>query len=173
MNPSESTPTVPTVARPRRSWIPWVLAVIAIVLAGFRTQFQVIVVNGDSMVPTLHSGDLLVVSTRAYRETAPNRGDLVIVRHHGELMVKRVVGLPGEVVDTRDGRVFVNDRALPENGYDTLPGLLEIRPGRVIDDSYAVLGDNRSLPAAVLVHAVVPKSGIVGKVIGSFRLWPQ
>lgn len=172
MNPSESTLAVPT-ARPRRSWIPWALAVIAIVLAGFRAQFRVIIVKGDSMVPTLHSGDLLVVSTRAYSETDPTRGDLVIVRHQRELMVKRVVGLPGEIVDTRNGHVFIDDRPLPENGYDTLPGLLEIRPGRVIDDSYAVLGDNRSLPAAVLVHAVVPKSGIVGKVIGSFRIWPR
>ncbi len=172
MNPSESTPTVPT-ARPRRSWIPWALAVIAIVLAGFRTQFRVIIVKGDSMVPTLHSGDILLVSTRAYNEAAPNRGDLVIVRHRHELMVKRVVGLPGEVVDTRNGRVFIDDRPLPEKSYNTLPGWLEIRPGRVIDDSYAVLGDNRSLPAAVLVHAVVPRSGVVGKVVASFRLWPK
>lgn len=173
MNPSESTPAVPTARRPRRSWIPWALTVLAIVLAGFRTQFRVIIVKGESMAPTLGSGDLLVVSTRAYAEAAPNRGDLVIVRYHGELMVKRVVGLPGEIVDTRNGQVYVDDRPLPEQGYDTLPGWLEIRPGRVIDDSYAVLGDNRSLPAAVLVHAVVPRSGIVGKVVGSFRVWPR
>jgi len=173
VSPSESTPALPTATRPRRSWIPWALAIIALILAGLRTQFRLIVVKGDSMVPTLHSGDLLVVSTRAYVEATPERGDLVIVRHQGELMVKRVVGLPGEVVDTRNGHVFVDDRPLAEKGYDTLPGRLEIRPGRVIDDSYAVLGDNRSLPPAVLVHAVVPKSGIVGRVIGSLRLWPR
>lgn len=156
----------------RRSRIPWILGLIALVLAGFRTQYRVIVVKGDSMAPTLHSGELLFVSTRAYSGATPGRGDLVIVRFRGELIVKRVVGLPGEVVGTRNGRVFVDGHPLAENSYETLRGWLEIRPGRVIDDSYAVLGDNRSLPPGVMVHAVVPKDGIVGKVVGSFRFWP-
>lgn len=170
--PGIASPGADTPPRRARSRIPWILALITLLFAGLRTQFRVIVVKGDSMAPTLRSGELLMVSTRAYKESAPLRGDLVIVRFRGELIVKRVVGLPGEMVNARNGRVYVNDQLLAESSYRTLPGMLEIRPGRLIEGSYAVLGDNRSLPAAVLVHAVVPKEQIIGKVVGSLRLWP-
>lgn len=173
MNDPQSSADASAPARPRRSWIPWALAIVAIVLAGFRTQYRVIIVKGDSMAPTLRSGELLMVSTRTNPDDTPKRGDLVIVRFRGELIVKRVVGLPGELVGTRNGRVFVDDHPLAEDGYQTLPGWLEIRPGRLLDDSFAVLGDNRSLPASVQVHAVVPRREIVGKVVGSLRVWPS
>ena len=99
---------------PRRSWFSvrtW-LAVIgpALIIIGlmFRSTYRLTLVSGDSMLPTLRSGDLLLVNKRAYEQLEPNRDDIVVARYAGGLIVKRVVGLPGEELEVRGGRVFVN-----------------------------------------------------------------
>jgi len=166
-----SSPSSPGTRRPNRSRILWLLTGVALLTFGLRTKFRLVLVKGQSMAPSLASGELLVVSTRAYRKAPPARGDVVVARYHGELIVKRVVGLPGETVDARKGHVHVDGRPLSET-YPLAGGWLDIRAGFLIDGSYALLGDNRSLPPSVLVHAVVPEERFVGKVVGSFHLWP-
>ncbi len=139
--------TVSTVAgrRPARRRLA-VAAGIAL-LAGVgvaRTRFEPILVAGQSMEPTLHSGDLLLLDRRAFAATPPARNDLVIVRHRGGRIVKRIVGLPGERIEVRKSRLFVNDQPTrAEHGI--LPGYLDIGRGQLLSGRYAVLGDNRSL----------------------------
>ncbi len=163
--------SAPEVRRPNRSRFLWFLMAFALLTFGLRTQFRLVLVKGQSMAPTLASGELLLVSTRAYLKAPPARGDVVVARYQGELIVKRVVGLPGETVDARHGHVHVDGRPLLES-YPLAGGWLDIRAGFLIDGSYALLGDNRSLPSTVLVHAVVPEDRFVGKVVGSLHLWP-
>ena len=141
---------------------------LLLLLALARTQFRLVLVQGRSMEPTLTHGTVLLVHTRAFDNSPPARGDVVVAQFRDEFIIKRVVGLPGETIDTRNGRVHVDGRPLPEDTYTVSPGNLEIRNGRLIDGSFALLGDNRSLPATVLVHAVVPRDQIIGKVVGSF-----
>ncbi len=165
------TPSDTEAPRPWRSRILWFLVALALVTFGLRTQFRLVLVKGQSMAPNLASGELLLVSTRAYRTASPARGDVVVARYQGELIVKRVVGLPGETVDARHGHVHVDGRPLLES-YPLADGWLDIRAGLLIDGSDALLGDNRSLPPSVLVHAVVPENRLVGKVVASLQLWP-
>jgi signal peptidase I len=68
------------------------------------------------MLPTLQSGDLLVIDKTAYRHSEPERGDIVVARYRDEFIVKRIIALPGEKVEMIKGRVYVNDTPLVENG---------------------------------------------------------
>jgi signal peptidase I len=131
-----------------------------------RTQYFISLVNGDSMQPGLPSGDLLIVHRTAYRNAPPQRGDIVVVRARTGLMVKRVVGLPGENVELRAGGLYINDQIMVEP-YPVAPGWLSLGEGRLLEDRYAILGDNRSIAQSLSIHAVVSADHIVGKVVRS------
>jgi signal peptidase I len=141
-----------------------VLALLGI-LAGVRTRFQCFLVVGDSMEPTLRAGDVLIVDRAAYRGATPVRDDIVVVRYRGEPMVKRVVGLPGEEVEVRASRLYIDGRTVP-TGHGILTGYLDIGRGHLASDRYAVLGDNRSMSPEETVHAVVGTEAMTGRVIG-------
>jgi signal peptidase I len=136
-----------------------------------QTHFRFALVIGESMCPAYHTGDLLLVDKSAYREEEPRRGDIVLARHGDEMIVKRVVGLPGEEVALRQGHLYVNGSPVSEH-HPIQPGRLEISPGIMFAGKFALLGDNRALPIALLVHAVVSKEELVGKVVGSYRSKP-
>ncbi len=136
-----------------------------------RAHFALCLTKGESMFPSLRSGDLVLVDKLAYRATQPERGDIVVARVRNELLVKRVVGLPGEEVELRQGQLYVNQHSLAEE-YAVEPGWLSLRKGRLLENKYALLGDNRSVSSAMSVHAVASKEQIIGKVIHSVRLWP-
>lgn len=142
-------------------------------LIGLRLHFQLVLVSGSSMQPTLQDGDLLILDRQAYRDGAtPRRGDVVVVRRSHEYLVKRIVGLPGETVEVSSGMVLVNGiRQTP--GHPVLAGSLDIGRGRLASERFAVLGDNRSLPLSEVVHAVVSPEQIVGRVIRVARLGSQ
>jgi signal peptidase I len=158
---SESSPQ-PSARRKRL--LALAVAVIC-VLASVRAQYRLGVTAGKSMLPTLCSGDLLIIDKTAYRQTEPKRGDIVVARYHDEFIVKRIVALPGEEVEVRNGRVYVNDTPLAEIGQ-VIDGDLDISPGRLLPGKFAVLGDNR----AVSLHAIIPKAQIVGRVDGHIAL---
>ena len=146
---------------------------IALILIGliFRSSYQLTVVSGDSMLPTLRSGDLLVVNKRAYQRLEPNREDIVVARYAGGLIVKRVVGLPGEQLEVKQGRVFVNGARVPEH-YAISPGYLFVGGGKMFRGDYATLGDNRAIPPATAVHPIVTKADILGKVVFVIKARP-
>lgn len=141
-------------------------------LAVLRFRFMLAVVQGESMLPTLAPDDLLVIDTRAYVRSAPQRGDLVIARWGDELLVKRIVGLPGEMVELRAGRVWINDRPLQET-HPLLEGNLRLGKGRLRPNHYALLGDNRTVSDLLPLHAVVPRERILGKVVAVIPLRPR
>src|SRR5438105_9940160 len=117
----------------------------------------VMFVKGSSMTPLLHPGQLLVLNRGAYRtpdQAGPERGDVVIFRRRAtgddEYLVKRVIGLPGDLVLVETGRVFVNGTPLDEPyvlASDDYTYPLYGGPVRVPDGEYFVLGDNRPVSA--------------------------
>jgi signal peptidase I len=137
-----------------------------------QSQFRLVLVVGDSMRPTLSHGDLLLADKRAYRDRQPERGDLVVVWHHREMIVKRIVGLPGEVVEVIGGDLFVNHRLLIER-EGPKGNRLNIGRGQLAQDRFAVLGDNRGLLEGQTVHAIVSKDDIVGVVVATTPTWPS
>ncbi|MCC7376460.1 MAG: signal peptidase I [Verrucomicrobiales bacterium] len=151
----------------RRAGLAMGLAVVTGVV-WFHFVFGWVIVIGDSMRPTYRSGDLLFVRRSAYRESDPQRGDIVVAKFRSDWIVKRIVALPGESVAVRDGVIEIDGQPMPES-YQIQPGTLSIRRGDLSSERWAVLGDNRSLADSSLFYAVVPRGSIMGKVVTSLR----
>lgn len=126
-------------------------------------HYQPTWVVGQSMTPTLQSGDFLIVDKDAYADTTPKRGDIILCRLDNDLIIKRVVGLPGEVLRVQRGTLYVNGRKIDESYPDK--GELCIKEGRLFHGRYAILGDNRDVPASIATFGIVKKDDIIGKVI--------
>ena len=146
----------------RRAWV-----ILACVLAGgllFSYHYRIGIVSGESMVPSFKAGDCFLLSKRAYKTAEPRRGDVVVARVGGELIIKRIVGLPGEDIEFKTGRLYVNDRPCVER-QELRAGALTIGRGRLGSGKFAVVGDNRAVPASQLLHPVVSREQLLGKVV--------
>jgi signal peptidase I len=121
-------------------------------------------VRGSSMEPTLHNGQYLVVSKISYRFSEPQRGDIVVFvspNGAGEDYIKRIIGLPGERVEIRDGAVWINGYRLDEpylNSGIPYTGAWSLGP-----DEYFVLGDNRANSSDSHAWGPLPRRNIIGK----------
>ncbi|MBO4902772.1 MAG: signal peptidase I [Lachnospiraceae bacterium] len=129
--------------------------VSGIVLAGFLGAFVVYAfgirtsVIGDSMEPVLSAGQEILLDRIVYQFSSPDRGDVIVFHPNGNqnthLYVKRVVGLPGETVQIKQGRLYINgiQYAQDYSGELMEPGIAE-NPIKLDVEDYFVLGDNRA-----------------------------
>jgi signal peptidase I len=118
-----------------------IFLVVRIAVQNFRVQ-------GDSMQPTLHNDEYVVVDRAEYWFRAPERGDVVVFRavpadNPDRDFIKRIIAQPGDTVEIRGGRVYVNGRQLHET-YISSPSIDSFALRRVPQNSYFVLGDNRN-----------------------------
>ncbi|MBL9176280.1 MAG: signal peptidase I [Verrucomicrobiales bacterium] len=140
------------------------LALLFLGICGLASRYRLVWVVGNSMLPTFRSGDLLLVDRWAYRRREPARGEVVVASHHGEWVIKRVVGLPGETVEVHEGRVEIDGTPL-ESGPTSETGHLNIASARLLSHRFAILGDNRAIDPASFIHAVVGPEQLLGRVV--------
>lgn len=134
-------------------------------------------IPSGSMEPTLQINDHLIIDKISYDFENPSRGDIVVFNPTKTLLaedfhtafIKRIIGLPGEKVEVKDGRVYINDHPLQENYIAAKPDY-QWGPVTVPPDSYAVLGDNRNDSYDSHYWGFVPRRKIVGRAI--IRFWP-
>ncbi|MGP4106621.1 signal peptidase I [Virgibacillus sp. L01] len=167
-----------------RRIIPIVL--LAIVLAFlFRSfLFASYVVDGESMEPTLYDGNLLMVNKVVYDLKDVNRFD-VIVFHASKKddYVKRVIGLPGDEIEYKDDKLFINGKYVKENFLESLKKMDEIKPytndftleektgeTKVPNGNLFVMGDNRESSLDSRTFGFVSVNKLVGKV--DITYWP-
>ena len=147
------------------------VALVVATLLGLRVGVvETVRVDGISMSPTLHSGDLVVVD-KLDRE--PARGDLVVFAspEDGSRTIKRVVGAAGDVVAIRDAVLSVNDVVVDEPYVDHASiDALYYGPVRVPDRAVLVLGDRRAGSTDSRQYGPVPLDSIIGTV--RLRWWP-
>ncbi|MCD8048339.1 MAG: signal peptidase I [Clostridia bacterium] len=150
----------------------YILVIVAAVAVLAATLFvPVLQVSGSSMEPSLSDGDVIVLFKVGKLET----GDLCGFYYQNKLLLKRVIGTPGDIVDIdEDGNVTVNGEALEED-YVTNKALGECDielPCQVPDNRYFVMGDNRttSIDSRSSAIGCIEKDQLVGKVM--FKVWP-
>lgn len=173
--------TVPDVEDPKQAIKEWIRDILlAVIIAVIILQFiKPTIVKESSMEPTLYSNNYLFLSKQAYTFGEPQRGD-IIVFHSGlttgngfeKLLIKRVVGLPGDVISIIDGQVFINGEIYEEpyikDGYTT--GYIEDKV--IPEGELFCMGDNRVVSMDCRDERIgnVPIDQVVGKAI--FRLYP-
>ena len=131
----------------------------------------IIVVDGESMMPNLIDKEYLMVDRLKYDYSAPKRGDIVVFNYPGELskkFIKRIIGLPGELVEIKNGGVYINGKKLDEpyleKGTETITETNQSAiKYKVEDDSYFVLGDNRYNSSDSRIWGSLPRKYIIGK----------
>jgi len=141
-----------------------------ILLNALTTRYEVLSV---SMEPTLHEGQYLIVSKINYWLHKPERGDIVVFDPPADNastipLIKRIVGLPGEKVEARDGRIWINNVALNES-YTSGP-LNYMGSWTLGTGEYFALGDNRNNSNDSHSWGPLQGENIIGKTI--FRYWP-
>ena len=136
--------------RPVFTWIFQIAVVLALAAVVSIFFFQSIVMQESSMEPTIETGERFFVNRLVYKFTSPNRGDIIAFTKDGSddapVHIKRVIGLPGETIEIRDGVVYINGEEYEEEGdlpKITNPGLAE-NGVTLENDEYFVLGDNRN-----------------------------
>ena len=150
------------------------ILIISIVLLIKKFIFTPIRVNGDSMYPTLKNNDIMILNEIGYYVNGVNRFDIVVVDTNGEKIIKRIIGLPGDKVEYRNNKLFVNEKEIEEEfkhaetidfsvnkdlGYEIIP-----------NDYYFVVGDNRINSVDSRMIGLVHKKQILGKT--NFIVYP-
>jgi len=179
-------PTQPVIARPKpvsllRQLLRFIGSVLQTVLFAGVLFFAVnlvtarIRVEGDSMEPSLHDGQFVVVNRLAYDlplfQSEPERGDIIVFRfplNPERRFIKRVIGLPGDEVQVENGAVYIN-------GVQLFEPYLSVQPAytsswRVGQDEVIVLGDNRNNSSDSQNWGALPLEGIIGKAVLVY--WP-
>ncbi len=147
------------------------LVLSVLLFVGINAVSARIRVDGSSMVPTLQSGEFVIVNRLAYRFGEPNYSDVVVFRFPRDPeqeYIKRVIALPGDTVHVQNRRVFVNGHEIHEPYINAAPlysGEWHIPEGQVF-----VLGDNRNNSSDSHNWGPVPLEDIIGKAI--FVYWP-
>jgi signal peptidase I len=140
--------------------------VLAIVLAlAVRAAVRLYVIPSASMAPTLLTGDHIAVTPFRFG-AQPQRGDVIVFRsprEAGQLMVKRVIGTPGDLVESRAGRLVIGGHAIAEPYVAQQAATGSIAPQIIPADSYFVLGDNRASSLDSRSWGVLPRAMVVGK----------
>lgn len=156
------------------SWIEVIVIafVIAFLIRGF--IFEPITVNGESMVPTLQDGDDLIVLKFPYWFSSPEYGDIIVFRYPSDPRyhyIKRVIALPGDSIEIKNGEVYVNGEKLVEP-YINEKTLMDYKMEKVPNGTVFVLGDNRNWSRDSRYPDVgpVPLENVIGKA--AFRIWP-
>lgn len=141
----------------------------------FRQSFEARYIPSGAMIPTLQINDKVLVDKHSYQTQPPQRGDIVlfhptptlVAQNFKDPFIKRVIGLPGETIQVKSNKVYINGKALSEN-YLAEPPDYEYGPVTIPNNAYFVLGDNRNNSYDSHYWGFVPRANIFGKAIGIY-----
>ena len=168
-----------------------IIVVIVIILRTF--IITPVKVDGPSMDDTLKDSDLLFLNKLSYKISDIKRYDIVVIENNGEKIIKRVYGLPGEKVEYKNNKLYINDEivedkyANKETGDFTITDICiaGLKKNKIVTDNeissncnydvipegyYLVLGDNRKVSADSRYYGFISKDNIIGKT--KVRFWP-
>ena len=146
----------------------WIIVVVVALMIINNFWFTIFVVDGSSMEPNLHDGEVVLLDKTFVRSSAkPQRGEAVVIKYPGDpeqkRYVKRVIGLPGEFVQIEQSKIYINNKQLKESyipiGYSTYPdGRWSLKKGE-----YFLMGDNRENSNDSRYFGAVEERFFIGK----------
>jgi signal peptidase I len=176
--PGPSTPPEPQIhssfPRELKGWVRDLAVALTLATVIIVFLYQPVKVEGTSMAPLLSDQERIFINKFVYRFEPIGRGDVVVFWYpldHSKSFIKRVVGLPGETIELRNGRLFIDDKEIteayvPRNFFDgSSYGPSQIPPG-----NYFVMGDHRDSSNDSRMFGTVPREYIYGKAV--FAYWP-
>jgi len=158
----------------------WVLSIVLLIfswglplmgLAQFNTATARVRVEGRAMENSISDGGFYLVDRETYQQKNPQRGDVIVYSlpdNPGNVYISRVIGLPGEQIDIKQGLVYINDAPLQENYTSTQADYMG--QWKMSNGQYFVLGDNRNDSNDSHAWGELPKNNIIGKVVWAY--WP-
>lgn len=144
--------------------LPYIVILLIVMLIRIYVVTPVIV-NGESMSPTLKNNELLLL--KKYDKKI-ERFDIVVFKYNDSRLIKRVIGLPGDKVEYKDGKLYINDEEMVEPFSSITKDFKYI--GVVSENSYFVLGDNRNDSVDSRMIGLVTKDMLLGST--DFSIWP-
>ncbi len=140
--------------------LPYLITILLVVL--IRTFLvSPIRVNGSSMLPTLKNGNIMLLNKIALKNESIKRFELVVFKNEHKLLIKRVIGLPGERIECLAGVIYINDEPIKDE-YGT-GWTSDFKTIKLHKNEYFVMGDNRSNSKDSRIIGPVNKSIILGK----------
>lgn len=142
--------------------IPYIVILVVVVL--IRTFIVTpIIVDGDSMSPTLTDDEMMLLNKLGSIE----RNDIVVINNEEGYIIKRVIALPGESIECRDGVIYINDEKYDDNFASKTDDFVK---QFLNDDEYFVMGDNRLVSMDSRIFGAVTKEEILGTT--NFVIYP-
>lgn len=124
-------------------------------------------VNGTSMSTTLKDGDIMLLNKIGLKNGI-DRFDIVVVKTDKNYLIKRIIGLPGEVLSYKDEKLYINGKVVEDKYNLNFTG--DIEPFRLMNDEYYVMGDNRGVSKDSRMIGAIKKKDIIGKT--NFVIYP-
>ena len=145
-----------------KDFVPYIVILVVVVL--IRTFIVTpIIVDGDSMSPTLTDGEMMLLNKLGSIE----RNDIVVINNEEGYIIKRVIALPGESIECRDGVIYINDEKYNDNFASKTDDFVK---QFLNDDEYFVMGDNRFVSMDSRIFGAVTKEEILGTT--NFVIYP-
>ena len=147
--------------------LPYIIILLVVIVIKLFI-FTPIRVNGPSMKNTLHDKDIMILNEFSYRFSDIKRFDIVVIKYKNEYLIKRVIGLPGEKVEYKKNKLYINNKYIKEKFSHKETE--DFKTKKIPKDNYIVLGDNRTDSVDSRMIGFIKKKDIKGKT--SFTILP-
>ena len=148
---------------------PYLIIIIVVILIKSYIVTPILV-DGDSMYPTLHNNDFMILNKLSYKTGKIRKSDIVVIDINNKRIIKRVIALPGETIEVKDNILYINGKEIKENYLAKDIETSDIDLLEIPKNTYYVLGDNRSNSTDSRILGPIDKKQIMGKAI--FTLFP-
>jgi len=148
-----------------------IAVILAVIIRVF--LFQPFYIPSGSMEPTLTKGDRIIVSKINYRLSSPQRGDVIVFKYPvnpDKDFIKRVIGLPGETLEIRDNKLYINGEFVEQPFLPPYLTYGDFGPVTIPEGRYFMMGDNRNNSEDSRFWGTLPSENIIGKTLLIY--WP-